>query len=54
MSNSIFGGFLFLMRSVLFFKGYDGFFELKRGGEGDLGDIKVYVGSLKIKFWDKI
>lgn len=53
MSNSIFGGFLFLMRSVLFFKGYDGFFELRKGG-GDLGDIKVYVGSLKIKFWDKI
>lgn len=41
------------MRSVLFFKGYDGFFELRKGG-GDLGDIKVYVGSLKIKFWDKI
>lgn len=53
MSNSIFGGFLFLMRSVLFFKGYDGFFELRKGG-GDLCDIKVYVGSLKIKFWDKI
>lgn len=51
MSNSIFGGFLFLMRSVLFFKGYDGFFELRKLGGGF---IKVYVGSLKIKFWDKI
>lgn len=44
------------MRSVLSFKGYDGFLESKKGGggEGDSGDIKVHVGSLKIKFWDKI
>lgn len=54
MSNSTPGGFLFLMRSVLSFKGYDGFLESKRGGEGVSGDIKVHVGSLKIKFWDKI
>lgn len=32
-----------------------GFLNQKRGGgEGDSGDIKVHVGSLKIKFWDKI
>lgn len=55
MSNSTPGGFLFLMRSVLSFKGYDGFLESRRGGgEGDSGDIKVHMGSLKIKFWDKI
>lgn len=53
MSNSTPGGFLFLMRSVLSFKGYDGFLESRKGG-GDSGDIKVHVGSLKIKFWDKI
>lgn len=55
MSNSTPGGFLFLMRSVLSFKGYDGFLESRKGGgEGDSGDIKVHMGSLKIKFWDKI
>lgn len=32
MSNSTPGGFLFLMRSVLSFKGYDGFLESKKGG----------------------
>lgn len=51
MSNSTPGGFLFLMRSVLSFKGYDGFLESRKLGGGL---IKVHVGSLKIKFWDKI
>lgn len=32
MSNSTPGGFLFLMRSVLSFKGYDGFLESRKGG----------------------
>lgn len=31
-----------------------GFLNQERGGEGDSGDIKVHMGSLKIKFWDKI
>lgn len=32
-----------------------GFLNQERGGgEGDSGDIKVHVESLKIKFWDKI